>query len=109
MMKATLIGATVATSLLVGTPGAFAQAVVEFTPDQERTIYTTVTKERVRTAPPAGMRFSVGAEIPGTVELYDVPASVAVAPASRYRYTVWDDRVVLVDPGTRKVVKIIER
>jgi hypothetical protein len=105
MRKSVLAAAGAALLLSVGS--AFAQAVVEFTPDQEETIYTTVTRERIRTPPPAEFRARVGIEVPEAVELYEVPSTVTVAPARRYRYTVVEHQVVLVDPGTRRVVRVI--
>jgi len=61
----------------------------------------------VRVAPPADFRFSRGIEVPESVELYDVPATVEVPAVRRYRYTVIDNQVVLVDPRTRRIVEII--
>jgi phage tail tape-measure protein len=48
----------------------------------------------------------VGAELPGTVRYYEIPADVGVN--TTYRYTVVNDRAVLVDPRTRRVVQILE-
>lgn len=48
----------------------------------------------------------VGAELPSSgVTYYDVPAEYGVR---NYRYTVVNDRTVLVDPTSRRVVQIIE-
>ena len=48
----------------------------------------------------------VGAELPASgVTYYEVPAEYGV---KNYRYTVVNDRTVLVDPSTRKVIQIIE-
>jgi len=48
----------------------------------------------------------VGAVLPEAgVTYYDVPAEYGVR---NYRYTVVNDRPVLVDPGTRRVVEIID-
>jgi Protein of unknown function (DUF1236) len=105
MRRSALVGA----ALLVSVGPAAAQAVIDLTPDQERTVYTTITRERVRTAPPATVDVNVGAVLPSEVEIYDVPAAVEVAPVRRYRYTVVNDRVVLVDPASRKVVRVINR
>jgi Protein of unknown function (DUF1236) len=81
--------------------------VVEFrwTPTIERGVYNRVIQEGVRTPP----RFSVtvGEKIPTAVELYDVPSDIEYAPLRRYRYTVRDDRLYIVGPDTRKVVRII--
>ena len=47
----------------------------------------------------------VGAELPTTgVTYYEVPADYAVP---QYRYTVVNNRTVLVDPGTRRVIQVI--
>jgi hypothetical protein len=98
----------VAAALIGGLAFAQAQAVIELTPEQRTTVYTTITKQKVRAAP-AGVTFSVGAVVPAEVELYAMPAAVEVPTIRRYRYTVWNDQVVLVDPQSRKVVQIIER
>lgn len=48
----------------------------------------------------------VGAELPTSgVEYYDVPAEYGV---KNYRYTVVNNRTVLVDPRTHRVVQIVE-
>ena len=59
--------------------------------------------------PPAGFSVGVGAEVPANVELYEVPADIEYAPVRRYRYTVHENRVYVIDPGTRRVVRIINR
>ena len=109
MQKSTLLGSAVGVAMLFGVTSALAQAVIEFTPEQERTIYSTVIAAPVRTAPPADIRVAVGAELPGTVELYDVPAAIEYPAARRLRYTVVDRQVVLVDHGTRKVIRVIRQ
>ena len=49
-------------------------------------------------------RVGVGVVLPADgIEYYDVPAEYG---AVRYRYTIVNDKVVLVDPGTRKIVEI---
>lgn len=48
----------------------------------------------------------VGAELPASgVTYYDVPSEYGVRD---YRYTVINDRTVLVDPRSHKVVQVIE-
>ena len=48
----------------------------------------------------------VGTELPAEgVTYYDVPAEYGVP---NYRYTVVNDRTVLIDPRTRRVVDIVE-
>jgi hypothetical protein len=48
----------------------------------------------------------VGAELPSSgVTYYEVPREYGV---TNYRYTVVNDRPVLVDPGSHKIVQVIE-
>ena len=101
-------GATLA-ALSVGSSLGQPTAEFSWTPDIDRGFYGRVTKERIRTAPPAGFNVTVGAAVPAEVELYEVPADVEWAPVRRYRYTVHQDRVYVVDPGSRKVVRIINK
>ena len=49
----------------------------------------------------------VGARLPASgVTYYEVPAEYG--PATKYRYTVVNNRPVLVDPGTYTIVDVIE-
>ena len=47
-------------------------------------------------------RVVVGAPLPATVELRTVPSH------SEYRYAIVNDQRVIVDPRTRKIIKIID-
>src|SRR5207248_1741443 len=112
LMRTKLIGAAVFTLLLWCAAPALSQpAAVEFewTPEHERGVYSRVTRERVRTPPRAGFNVEVGAGVPEDVELYDMPADIEYAPVRRYRYTVHENRVYVVDPSNRKVVRVIRR
>ncbi len=63
----------------------------------------------VQQAPPSytySSDLTVGAVLPDQgVTYYDVPAEYGV---SRYRYTVVNSRPILVDPGTRRVIQVIQ-
>ena len=72
-----------------------------------RGVYSRVTRERFRRAPRAGFNVEVGGAVPEDVELYDMPGDIEYAPVRRYRYTVHEDRVYVVDPSSRKVVRVI--
>jgi hypothetical protein len=104
-MKRMLIG--VAAAAVVAT-GAVAQTVV-IEPQQRTIIRNYVVQERVR---PIELREQVvvGATIPAEVELVPVPEPIyAEVPTLRpYRYFVWDDRFVLVEPSSRRVIEIID-
>lgn len=48
----------------------------------------------------------VGAELPSSgVTYYEVPREYGV---TKYRYTVVNDRTVLVDPGTHRIIEVID-
>ena len=48
----------------------------------------------------------IGADLPSSgVTYYEVPKEYGV---TKYRYTVVNDRTVLVDPGTHRIVQVIE-
>jgi hypothetical protein len=68
-----------------------------------------VVEEHVTSYPYTG-ELAVGTVLPeGTIIYHDIPREYAVTTAPSYRYTVVNDRIVVVDPATRRVVQIIDR
>jgi hypothetical protein len=67
---------------------------------------TTGVIDAVRVAPAPNVvvreQIVVGEPLPGSVRLYEVPNY------DRYRYAVINDQRVIVDPQTRRVVRIVE-
>jgi hypothetical protein len=53
----------------------------------------------------------VGASIPGSIQLYDVPADVvAIYPQFRRdRFVLVEDEIVVVEPGSRRIVAVLPR
>ena len=45
--------------------------------------------------------------VPADVELYEVPAAIEYAPVRRYRYVTHGNRLVFVEPGSRRIVRVI--
>lgn len=86
--------------LLAGVVAAAAQDVV-IDPEQETVIKEYVKKQPLASVKIPGVELNVGSTLPDTVELHEVPNA-------KYRYVVVDNRTVVVDPGTRKIVKVIE-
>jgi hypothetical protein len=105
--------AAVALATGVGTASAQSTTTTTTTtisPDQETTIYRTITHEQVAVQPPpAEWAPTVGVVVPEQVQLYNMPTTVEVPSVQSDRYTVVNGHVVLVDPGTRRVVRVIER
>ncbi len=75
------------------------------TVDERPAFREYVVRERVPTYTVPD-RVVVGATLPDVgVTYYDVPQSVASTP---YRYTVVNDKTVLVEPRSRRIVQVID-
>ena len=68
------------------TPSVITRERVELTPEQRTTIYRTVTRERVRAVPEA-IDSRLGARVPRSVELREMPTTLVqeVPDVRRYR------------------------
>lgn len=86
--------------LLVGVSAAAAQDVI-IQPEHDTVIREYVKKKPVASLSLPGVELNIGTALPETVELYEVPDV-------QYRYVVIEGRTVLVDPGTRKIVKVYD-
>jgi hypothetical protein len=105
MKRALLAGVTAAS--LMATGAVFAQTVsVEISPEQRTRIKEYVVKEKVRPVT-IKERVTVGATLPADVNLAAVPQDWGPS-VSRYRYVYSGNRIVLVEPSSRKVIQIIE-
>ena len=91
-----------ATSTTVTTTTAAPGGAVTIDPAEETEVRTYVTKQNWRSVDVPGT-VAVGTELPASVELHTVPN------VTKYRATVVGGRTVLVDPGTRRIVRVIER
>lgn len=80
----------------------------ELTAAQRNAIYDAVRKDKSKVAP-SRFATAVGAEVPAMIELYVLPDDIlAQNPAAKfYKYTVVQDRVVLVDPTNMRIVAVI--
>jgi hypothetical protein len=75
-------------------------------PAQDNEIRTFVLKEsRTSAAVPAMFKLSVGSTLPQSVELHAFDTDMSTA---RFRYTLIGGKIVVVDPGSRRVVRILE-
>ena len=75
---------------------------------QRTAIYDQVSKDKSKVAP---KNFSpvIGTDVPPMIELYTLPDdAVAGVPAAKlYKYTMVENKVVLVDPTKMRVVDVI--
>ena len=100
-MRMHLTTTAVGLLLLAGVGAAAAQDAVVIQPEQETVIKEYVHKQPLASIKLPGVELNVGTALPDTVELREVPNV-------KYRYVVVDNQTVVVDPGTRKIVKIIQ-
>jgi hypothetical protein len=91
-----------------GLSGAIEQKLL-LTREQRAAIYREVSKDKSKSAP---SEFSpvVGADVPPMIELYALPDdALAQIPAAKlYKYTMVQNKVVLVDPTRMRVIDVIE-
>ena len=90
--------------------GAIAPAAqLALTPEQKTAILNAVRPGDAKVRAPGNVPASVGAQVPPATELYFLPDSaIAAAPEAKgIKFTVAQNRVVLVDPTTMRVVDVI--
>ena len=92
----------------VGVSGAIEQKLI-LSPAQRQAIYEEVSKDKSKVA---SKDFSpvIGADVPPMIELYALPdkAVASVPAASIYKYTMVENKVVVVDPTKMRVIDIID-
>jgi len=86
--------------------GGVGGAIVGGLSDETRPKFREYTVRQARPSYRYESEVRVGAELPSSgIEYYEVPAEYGVRD---YRYTVVNNRTVLVDPRTRRVIQVIE-
>ena len=86
--------------------GGVGGAIVGGIADDRRSGFHTYVAKEKRASYKYDRQVAVGAELPSSgVTYYDVPAEYGV---KNYRYTVVNDRTVLVDPSSHRIVQVIE-
>lgn len=82
---------------------------VNFTTEQRTRFRETVRKQNVRNES-VNVRISIGTRLPRHVRLYALPPTfISFAPDyRRYRYTLVDDRYVIVDPDSYEIVYVVD-
>ena len=83
-------------------------AGLALTPAQRAAIYREVSRDKSKIA---AKEFSpvVGADVPPMIELYALPddAAADVPAVKLYKYTLVENKVVLVDPTRMQVIDVI--
>ena len=90
---------------LLASAGVVAAETLVLTPEETTTIREYVTTQKVTPVEaPSGFTVSVGATVPDTIKLYAVDSPKI---KNKYEYVVIGKQTVLVEPGTRKIVQVI--
>ena len=111
-MKRVFIAAAAVTAIFMGgqavaqTVGVAPADTVVIAPEQRLVIKQYIVQERVN---PVILqdRVSVGSVLPADVELRSAPTAWGPA-VSPYRYVYSNDNVLLVEPGSRRIIQIID-
>jgi hypothetical protein len=83
-----------------------ATTLPSLSPAQEKEIRESVLNEhRMSASIPTSFKLSVGATLPQNVELH---AFGPVINMAQYRYTIILGKIVLVEAGSRRIVRILE-
>jgi hypothetical protein len=104
-----IIGALTATLLLTGAALAQTRTTTTttsqtITTEQAGKIRTYVQKEK-KPSVKVQEQVTVGSTLPSTTQIYTFPEDVGV---KNYRYSIINDRTVIVDPSSRRVIQVIE-
>jgi hypothetical protein len=107
-MRKTLLTVAAATMLLAGTGLASAQTTTTTTSTWTNDQGTEITKYSSTQKYPSyvdpGYKPSVGAALPDKVTIYPLPDSMKVEKRDTYSYGIVNDRPIVVERTTRKVV-----
>jgi hypothetical protein len=105
VVAAASLGATIANAqTTVTTTTGTGNAAVQIEPQYRTKIKSYITEHRpVATKE----KIVVGARVPADVDLVAVPSDWGPS-LTKYRYVYSNDRVMLVDPGTRTVVQEVD-
>ena len=106
LATAASLAATMANAQTTVTTTGAAPAAVQIEPQYRTKIKTYITEHKLRPVTTTE-KIVVGAKVPSDVELVAVPSDWG-PNLTKYRYVYSNDRVMLVDPGTRTVVQEVD-
>jgi hypothetical protein len=108
MATLSAIKGAVATAVILVSGAAMAEDW-NWAPEREHGFYERFTRDPDRRPMKGDFDVRVGGIVPEDVEIYEAPPDYDYAPVRQYRYVRSDKRVYVVEPKSRKVVRVIER
>lgn len=107
-MNKSLLSAVSASVFLVGIGLASAQSTTSttttWTNDQGKAIREYSTTQKYSSYSDPAFKPNVGMALPGSVTIYPLPESMKVPSSETYSYGIVNDRPIVVERTTRKVV-----
>jgi hypothetical protein len=106
-MRRSLFSAVAASVLLAGVGLASAQTTTTtrtWTKDQGTTFRDYSTAHKYSSYSDPAMKPTVGMELPATVTMHPLPETMKVPSSDTYSYSIINNRPVVVERTTRKVV-----
>lgn len=84
-------------------------ALPDFTMQQRAAIYSAVMNEKSAERLSLDTQVGVGIKLPESAQLHPPPDSIRaqISAAQKYRYAIWANEVLLVDPTQRTVADIL--
>ena len=92
------------------TVGAAGSGAVNLTTEQRTTIRSTVLTSNAPRATNINFSINVGTVVPSSVRIVEVPDTIVrIRPAWKgYRYFVYNDEIIIVEPRTLKIVAVLD-
>jgi hypothetical protein len=92
------------------TVGAAPAGAVNLTTEQRTTIRQTVLTSNAPRATNVNFAINVGVVVPSSVRVVEVPDTIVrIRPAWKgYRYFVYNDEIIIVEPRTLKIVAVLD-
>lgn len=93
-----------------GQGAAGSSGAANLTAEQRTRIGSSIRQTNVRPATNVNFNISVGTVVPRTVELHPLPPTIIeVHPAWRgYRFILVEDEIIIIEPGTYRIVAVID-
>jgi hypothetical protein len=107
-MKKSLLSLVAATVLLAGAGLASAQTTTTttttWTADQGTAMRTYSTTQKYTSYNDPAYKPSIGGVLPGPVTIYPLPSTVTVTQPDNYSYSIVNERPVVIERSSRKVI-----
>ncbi len=91
------------------TPDTRHPVLPDFSMRQRAAIFRAVSEQQSPSKVPFDVQVGIGTILPETTEMGALPAPIAaqIPGSAKYKYAVWHDQVLLIEPTGRRVADIL--